>query len=156
MKSFYLLLILLFTGCGSTNSTVENRSFIDYLKTRAYTFSDSRFRNLRIVFLNDSLIKINNHVTTFQGVIDGDVGDEGFYFTDTYQFKQIDFYRYVIERSIKNSPPPSTARYIHPYRNERFHNRADVFPNVVNDTLFFNEDWTKILIKDFCFELKKK
>ena len=149
MRLFYILIILLLTGCQSTSSLV-GKGITDVLKNREYTFSDNHIRYLKIKLLGDDLIEISNQVSGLQA--------ENYYkydFTTKYPIIKVDLWRYVIGNPIEKTHPLGGEEYVHPYRRGNFYSRADVFPNVIKDTLFFNEDFTKILLKDFWFEMSK-
>jgi hypothetical protein len=142
--------IILFTGCGSTSSVVNNSS-TDILKDRVYIFGDSDIRNLKITFLNDNLIEVSNQVSGLQAK-----NYHLYNFSTKYPIKKIDLSRFVIRNPVEKTDSLGGTKYVRPFRKENFYNRADVFPNVVNDTLFFNENFKKIQLKDFSFELKRK
>jgi hypothetical protein len=150
MRLVYLLIIVLFAGCGSTSIVTEDNN-TDILKNRVYTFADSDVRNLKIVFLNDNLIEVSNQVSGLQS--------KNYYrynFTTKYPVKKADIYRYVIGEPVEKTDSIGSTKYVRPYRRENFYSRADVFPNVISDTLFFNENFKKIQLKDFSFELRHK
>ena len=149
MKIFYLFIIIFFVGCGSTNSAKINSK--ETLKDRIYVFSDSEVRNLKILFLGDTIIQISNRVNGLQAT--------NYYlynFTAKYSIEKIDLYRYIIRSSIEETDILSGVQYIHPYRKASFKCRADILPNIISDTLFFNQDFNKILLKDFSFDMKNK
>lgn len=149
MKFIYILIILFFTGCGSERSVDNGNASI--LKNRVYIFTDSDIRNLRIIFLDDNLIEVSNQVTGLQA--------KNYYrynFTTKFPVKKVDVYRYIIGNPINKTDSLGGLKYVHPYRKQNFYSRADIFPKVINDTLFLNEDFKKIQLKDFSFGLKEK
>jgi len=150
-KILPLLIILLFIKCKSIKE--NNKSFIDVLSKRTYVFSDSGIRNIKIKFLNDSILEVKNIVS---GLHAGNLYSRHLYnFNIKYKIKKIDYYRYKIKDILTPTDSLYSSSYVRPYRKGSFHKRTDIFPLITYDTIFFNEDFSRLLIKDFTFDLEK-
>ena len=148
MKALYIVLLVTFFGCKSSDFTDNKGNFS--LKGKTYTFSDSDIRNLKITFINESMVTVSNSVAGLQAP-----NYHRYNFTTKYPVEKIDLYRYVIGKPIEKTDSLGGKKYVHPFRKESFNSRKDVFPNVVNDTLFFNRRFEQLQLKDFSFVLKK-
>ena len=67
----------------------------------------------------------------------------------------IDIGRYVVLKPVGVADTLGGNSYIHPYRQKIFHSRADIFPNIINDTLFISFN-RKLQIRDFSFDFNNK
>jgi hypothetical protein len=148
-KILLLLIILPFIKCKSIKENKKN--FIDVLSKRIYGFSDNGIRNIRIRFLNDSVLEVKNFVTESHA--------ESYYlynFNIKYRIKNINYFQHkVVDILTPTEDFIYSSSYIHPYRRGLFRKKTDIFPVITNDTIFFNEDFTKFLIKDFTFDMEK-
>jgi len=141
MKKTLTILIILLISCNSY------KNLNVFIKNRSYVFSDNSIRKLKITFLNDTIIEIKN-----------DIGGLHYYpysFSIKYSIEKIDYWKYVITKTVDKTNLRFRNIYIHPYRNGKFIDYKDIFPDVIKDTIFFDVNYKKLLLKDFCFNYNK-
>lgn len=149
MKAIYIYLLVIIFGCKSSSFIKSEGS--SPLNDNVYSFADSDVRNLTIAFLNNETITVRNSVSGLQAT-----NYHRYNFITKYQIKKVDLFRYVIGNPVEKTDSLGGKKYILPFRKQDFYNRKDILPNIVGDTLFFNDDFKKLQLKDFSFTSSSK
>lgn len=119
-----------------------------------YLFSDTRNRNLKIVFLNDSIIELSNTSkisTVFHRTY---LNFECKYLYEGINLNEV----YVVKDMDCKIPEFPSSQYLKPFEYRHF--TVDdsaieyIFPNITNDTIRFSADLQRLQIREFCFERK--
>ena len=115
-----------------------------------YIFSDNGNRNLTILFLNDSIIKISNNSNIGENYSYLNFSSEYFYSKDKVGT--------IILGKIKtgNMTIKDKSRYLKPYENIPFPIDSTavsyIFPNIEGEVIRFSSDFKKMQVREFCFE----
>ena len=163
MKTVLLILSLsLLTFSCKTNQKArkEIRQFRENMeihvkgyKGNEYVFSDTGNRNLRLIFINDTLLEISN-TSNIASVFHRTYLD----IKCRYIFKPISLTELEIINPLLGCgfPENSEIDYLRPYDFRHFTIDKNaikyIFPNINNDTIRFSADLTRLQIREFCFE----
>lgn len=155
MKNFAIALLIvggcISSGCNRQYSreALENYVVKGYIPFD-YIFSDSGKRNLRLKFLTDSTLAISNRVTKEHAPT--------YYlynFDVIYSYKPIEMGVIKILEPLNDNKVLDKGNYIKPYNKGSFVSIESVFPDIEGDSIFFSNDFKKIQIKEFSFDLAK-
>lgn len=119
-----------------------------------FVFSDTRNRNLRIVFLNDSIFELSN-TSSVPTVFHSNFLN----FKCKFLYEKINIHKvYVVKDIDCKIPKLPSLQYLKPFDFSHFtideHAIEYLFPNIDNDTVRFSADLQKLQIREFCFERK--
>ncbi|WP_124981877.1 hypothetical protein [Nonlabens xiamenensis] len=148
MKNLILITLFTIVGCASSNFRNDQGSFT--LENQSYIFTDNDVRNVQITFVNDSLIRVTNRVSGLQAK-----NYDRYNFINDYRVSRVDVFRYRIGSIVDESDRLSEQDYVLPYRKGSFIDRSDIFPSIENDTLFFNQNFGRVQLKEFSFDIRK-
>lgn len=118
-----------------------------------YYFSDTSDRNLRVLFLNDTLIEISN-----TSIINTPYHNAHLDVKCKYVYKSINLTELLIIRSLNGCKLPQNPEisYLKPFdfRHFTIDEKAIqyIFSDITNDTIRFSSKLEKLQIREFCFD----
>ena len=115
-----------------------------------YTFSDSGIRNLKIRFVNDTVLEVSNAV-----IRDHAPSQYRWLFSTQYKYSSPEVGVIAIEEVLSENNKLIDGNYVKPYSRAPFQSLESVFPDIKGDSIFFSQDFMKIQIREFSFGIVK-
>lgn len=143
-----IAIIVISLSCNNSKNVVK-KYFTGGYTSLEYSFSDFGIRNLKITFRNDSILELNNYVTK-----DNAPNALSFNLHSEYLYSKISINEILITKLIKSNFALKDNRYNKPYQGT-FSDINNLFFNMTNDTVRFSNDFKKMQIREFCFEISK-
>ncbi len=161
-KLIYIFAVVIFLfSCRTTNRQIQSDLrelqknldvYVEGYIGSVFLFSDTRNRNLKIVFLNDSILELSNTSkisTVFHRTY------LNFKCTYSYRALKLNEVKIINDTGCKIGKS-SEIQYLKPfeYRGYTIDENAVhyIFPNITNDTIRFSSDLNRLQIREFCFE----
>lgn len=151
VRSIFLS-VMLVVSLSCAPRVVDYSQFL-HLKGLIYRFSDSGNRALKIEFLTDSTLLVNNASSI----------SHNYYlvsFKCKYLYRRNEIGAVVIGGKIDCDKPLQKSSYRKPYDNKTYTMDSlayqHIFPDIENDTLRFSSDFKRLQIREFSFDRTKR